>query len=244
LAVNSERVWTNSVFGRIICTTFGVVVILLPFGEDPKDGTKAWQGSNIPIDLGLVIVGLVVIFAVWTSRLVLSDGVLTATNFGVSRSMPLREVVEVDAAAFPFLGMKIRRGDKSGIRTLISGRTWDELWTTRAEKIGREIVDLAKRERAGYLAAGGDPIDPGDREWGNLRYLAAVAFVFILGIALSGLGVLALLQPFEWQSVPMLFGLLGGPALVILAGRGLWAHLASEEPVRRTGQSGGRHARQ
>lgn len=200
--MNSERVWRNSVFGRIICTTFGVVVILLPFGEDPKDGTKAWQGSNISIDLCLVIVGFVVIVAVWTSRLVLSDGVLTATNFGVSRSMPLREVVDVDAAVFPFLGMKIRRGDKSGIRTLISGRTWDELWTPRAEKIGREIVDLAKRERAGHLAAGGDPIDLGNRKWSNVRYLAAVVLLFVLGIAVFGAGVLALLQPRSASSRP------------------------------------------
>jgi hypothetical protein len=64
--------------------------------------------------------------AFWTSRLVVEDGVVTATNFFVSRSMPLADVVEVKPSTFPFLGIKLRREDSSGIRTLVSGQSWDE----------------------------------------------------------------------------------------------------------------------
>ena len=117
-------------------------------GTEPVDGGSSWHGKYIAIDLGVALVGLVVTVAVWTSRLVLAGGVLTATNFGISRSMRLVEVADVDPSVFPFLGMRIRRHDRSGIRTLVSGQAWNEPWTPRAAKIAREVEELAERERS------------------------------------------------------------------------------------------------
>lgn len=138
LLMAAHRVWTNSVFGRILCTAFGVIMLLLAFVAEPR-GAESWHGPDLLIHGGIALVGVGATFAVWTSRLVLDNGVLTATNFGISRSMRLAEVVDVEPSAFPFLGMKVRRGDKSGIRTLVSGRSWNEPYTPRAVTVGREI---------------------------------------------------------------------------------------------------------
>lgn len=63
--------------------------------------------------------------------------------------MPLAEVIDVQPSTFPFLGVKIRRTDKSGIRTLVSGQSWNELWTPRATRIARDIEHLAQVARGG-----------------------------------------------------------------------------------------------
>lgn len=160
-----QRVWTNSVFGRILCTAFGLICIVLPYGDEPP-GHRPWHGSDIGTDLGFGLVGLVVIVAVWTSRLTLSDGVLTARNLFVSRSISLLEVADAEPAAFPFLGIKIRRADKSGIRTLVSGQSWNELWTPRATRIAGEIRGLALKAQAG-LAVDGPAAGHEDRPWTN-----------------------------------------------------------------------------
>jgi hypothetical protein len=114
---------------------------------DPSTGVRFWQGWDVLVRLALVAVGAATVVSMWTSRLVLSGGTLTATNFFVSRSMPLTDVMDVDWSALPWMGGKIRDRHRHGIRTLVSGRTWDELWTTRAEKIEREILSLAKASR-------------------------------------------------------------------------------------------------
>ena len=137
--------WTNSLFGRILCTATGVYFLILPFSEAPRNGEQT--ALSFLVGSIIFVVGAAVLVAVWTSRLVLAGGVLTATNFFISRSVPLVDVIDVDPSAFPFLGMKIRRADKSGIRTLVSGRTWDELWVPRAAKIAEEIGALAQAAR-------------------------------------------------------------------------------------------------
>lgn len=143
-----ERVWTNSAFGRVLCTSFGAYSVSVPFTTVPDDGSEPWSGWNAVFRITLIVVGIATIVAVWTSRLVLSSGRLTATNFFVSRSMPLVEVVEVDPAFLPFLGMKINGHDRSGLRTLVSGQTWDEWWKPRATRIAEDIVALADKERS------------------------------------------------------------------------------------------------
>jgi hypothetical protein len=145
----------HSVFGRVLGTAVGVFYVLLPF--DVGDGGTAWSGSAGVVvgDAVLTLVGVIVMIAFWTSRLVVADGVVTATNFFVSRSMPLEDVAVVDPSAVPFLGMKIRRADGSGMRTLVCGRSWDELWTPRAARIGQEIVRLAKEVRGELVGHGG-----------------------------------------------------------------------------------------
>jgi hypothetical protein len=219
--VGDRRVWTNSVFGRTICTVFGIATLVIPFVVESGNGSGPWHGSNMPVDLGLALVGLVVTIAAWTSRLVLADGDLTATNFGIGRSIPLREVAEVEASAFPFLGMKIRRSDRSGVRTLVSGTSWDELWTPRAERIAREIEELAGCARAEAEAAGELPRGEVDIESGSARYLMGVAVVFVLGL----LGVVVSLRVVTstgWDGLSML-GFASGSLLMLLAAGGFWA---------------------
>lgn len=143
-----RRVWTNAAFGRLVWTTFGAVALAISFTVSPADGPAPWHGSQIPADLVICGVAVAVVVGVWTSRLVLSDGVLTATNFYVSRSMRIDEVVAVDWAILPGLGGRVRRHDGTGIRTLVAARTWDELWVPRATKIEREILALAAEARS------------------------------------------------------------------------------------------------
>lgn len=147
--------WTNSVFGRILGTGLGGYFMVLPF--DTKDGGTAWHGTGTVIigDALLTLAGLLVVVAFWTSRLVITDDTVIATNFFISRSLPLAEVAVVEPSTFPFLGIKIRREDRSGIRTLISGQSWNEPWTPRATRIAREIEHLAKVAR-GELHAPAD----------------------------------------------------------------------------------------
>jgi hypothetical protein len=178
--VPPQRVWTNSVFGRILGTVFGLICLILPYSDEPP-GHRPWHGSAVWVDLGFGLFGLVVIVAFWTSRLTLADGVLTARNLFVSRSIPLLEVADAEPAAFPFLGIKIRRADGSGIRTLVSGQTWDELWTPRATKIADEIRGLALKAQAG-LAVPGPAASREDREWTWWQWLGPTAVVLILGV--------------------------------------------------------------
>ena len=151
--------WTNSIFGRILGTGLGIFFMALPF--DTEDHGTAWHGTPTVIvgDALLTLAGVLVIVALWTSRLLIADGNVIATNFFISRSMPLEEVAEANPSTFPFLGIKIQREDRSGIRTLVSGQSWDELWTPRATRIARDIEHLAKVAR-GELHASGET-EPG-----------------------------------------------------------------------------------
>lgn len=216
-----ERVWTNSAYSRVICTALGLFLVALPFAVTPEKGPRAWHGSNVPVDVALVLVGLYSVLVVWTSRLVVADGLLIATNLGVSRSMPLVEVVDVDASAFAFLGMKVRRGDKSGIRTLVAGRTWNELLTPRAEKIERELVTLAEQARSKSEAAGNPPVELGTREWNTFQWLGAAVALSALGLLSLAGGIAALSESWSADRAQALLGLLGGPVLIGMAVLGL-----------------------
>lgn len=153
--MNPERVWTNSRFGRALCTIFGLGVIGLRFNAAPDTG-RPWRGTQILVDLGICGVGVAVLVAVWTSRLVLKDGTITATNFFRSRSIPLAEVEHINWSGWPGGGGKLCRSDGSGIRTLVTGTRQDEFWTSRAERIEREILELAAEARGEGMAAMGD----------------------------------------------------------------------------------------
>ncbi|HET6165944.1 MAG TPA: hypothetical protein VFE07_03890 [Marmoricola sp.] len=144
-----ERVWTNSLWGRLLGTAFGVgLTLYLVFARpDPASGGLSWSGWDLVVLMSMIVLLLAVVLALWTSRLVLSHGTLTATNFFVSRSMPLVDVVDVRWSTFQIFGGKICGVHDNDIRTLVSGRAWDELWTTRAERIGQEIVNLAEVAR-------------------------------------------------------------------------------------------------
>jgi hypothetical protein len=234
--VPPQRVWTNSAFGRILGTVLGVFCLLVPYG-DPAPGHRPWHGSEIGVDLGFGLVGLLVIVAFWTSRLTLRDGVLTARNFFVSRSMPLVEVVGAEPAAFPFLGIKIRRADGSGIRTLVSGQSWNEPWTPRATRIAGEIRGLAAKARAG-LAVDAPAAGRTDREWTRWQWLGATAAVLVLGVVGLTEGVGAFSQPWGTARLESL-GCLGGGLLFMALGVVSALFLRP----RRAGSSG-RHARQ
>lgn len=230
--------WTNSIFGRVLVTVLGALWVFLGFAT-ASTAPRAWDLSSIAVGVGMVLVGGAFIVAVWTSRLVLSDGVLTATNFGVSKSMLLIDVVDVDAATFPIFGMKIRRGDKSGIRTLVSGQSWDELWTPRATKIAREITVLAEKARTEHEADGNPPVDLGTREWNTFQWLGASVVVLALGAVSLAAGVAALSESWSADRVQALLGLLGGPVLIGMGILGLV--LLRPKPAAR---DSGRHAKE
>lgn len=156
----------------------GLFCLIVPYSDEPP-GHRPWHGAEIWVDLGFGLFGLVVIVAFWTSRLTLADGVLTARNLFVSRSIPLVEVADAEPAAVPFLGIKIRRADGSGIRTLVSGQSWNEPWTPRATKIAREIRALAVKAQAGLAVDG--PAVGRDRDWTVWQWLGSAAALLILG---------------------------------------------------------------
>jgi hypothetical protein len=214
-------VWTNSRSGRFLCTAFGIAMVAIPFGVEPLRGQQ-WHGGHLVAAIIAWLVGAVVATAAWTSRLVLRDEVLTATNLGISRSMPLTEVVDVDPSTFPFFGMKIRRTDGSGIRTLVSGRSWDEWWTPRAERVAREIERLAARARTVAEANGATPLDLSAWEARQVdRYLAVVGLVFLGGLSCVTFSVVTAIQVgFDLWTV---VGVGAGCALMLLAAGGFWA---------------------
>jgi hypothetical protein len=151
--VPTERVWTNSVFGRIIATIGGAFIAIIPivggFGSDAGGGghrTAAAVGEAL-----IVAAGVALVVAVRTSRLALSDGVLTARNFFISRSMPIVDVVAAHPVGIPWLGITIRARTGRGIRTLVSGSSYTG-WGARAEGIAEEIVALAEAARTGVSA--------------------------------------------------------------------------------------------
>lgn len=220
--------WTNSVVGRIVCAVFGVGTVLMCFGAAVEGDTAVDAGFVVRAAV-VMLVAVVVVVASWTSELRLADGFLTATNLGISRSMLLTDVVDVEPAVFPFLGMKIRRADRTGIRTLVSGRAWNESSATRAERIAREISELAEEARTSSTVAGEPSVAPGNRTWSTWQYLGACAFVFCLGLGALVFGVLAARDPLSADSVRALLGLIGGPALIALAGLGARASFGTSE---------------
>jgi hypothetical protein len=226
--VTAERVWTNSAYGRFLCTAFAVVMPLASIGGALEDGAVQPGTTWFIVSVVLcALISLAVVVASWTSRLVLADGVLTATNFGVSRSMPLKDVVEVDPSAFPFLGMKIRRHDKAGLRTLVSGSL--NRPRGRAERIAEEITDLAAAARAAAVAAGERVVVPEKSEWSTWQYLAASSVVLCLGIGALTYGVLALREPLTLANLHALLGLAYGPMLILFAALCFWATLDSSD---------------
>lgn len=146
----SERAWTNSRFGRVINTVGGVLIALIPvvggFGSDV--GGNGYRITAVVGEALIVVAGVALVVAVWTSRLVLSDGVLTARNFFVSRSMPIVDVVAAKPVGIPWLGITIRACNGRGIRTLVSGSSYNG-GTIRAARIAEEIVSLAEAARTG-----------------------------------------------------------------------------------------------
>jgi len=196
-------------------------MVAIPFAIEPLRGQQ-WHGGHLAAAVIAWLVGVGVATAAWTSRLELRDGVLTASTFGISRSMPLTEVVDVDPSTFPFFGMKIRRTDGSGIRTWVSGRSWDEWWIPRAERVAREIERLAARARTVAEANGAAPLDLRDWEARQVdRYRAGVGLVFLAGLSCVIFFVVTAIEV-GWDGGTAL-GIGAGCGFMLLAAAGLWA---------------------
>lgn len=145
--MHPDRVWTTSVFARIYGTTAGLVLAVMPSVVRPSNGTRPWHGHAVYWDGLGVLVGIVIIWAMWAARLVLADGSLTARNFFRSASMPLGDVVAVTPVP---LAMWIRPRKGIGILTMVASQPARQpIGLSRAERIGNELVALANIARAG-----------------------------------------------------------------------------------------------
>jgi hypothetical protein len=130
--VGEQREWRNSWFGRALGSVFGFTMVIIPLFVTPDDGSSPTAPGQVLIAIGVAGVGVAVLLAVWTSRLVLVDGVLTAFHFARSRSVKLADVESVVPAFWPLTGLMIKTSGGRRIRTLVSGSAQDEFWTTRA----------------------------------------------------------------------------------------------------------------
>lgn len=159
--VQPDRLWTNSWLGRLIGAILGLVLVAVSFTDGPANGPAPWHGSEALIDVGIILFAVLVNVSLWTAKLVLSDGVLTATNFAVfHKSMPIAEVTKVSQGWLPGIGMLIR-GDGHRVRTLVSG--WGHAAVgPRADGIRREILSLAEGARRGVAPI---PLSPAIKPW-------------------------------------------------------------------------------
>lgn len=144
--MHPDRVWTTSIFARIYGTTAGLVLAIMPSVTTPRNGTRPWHGEAIFWDGLGVFFGLAIVCAMWRARLVLADGILTARNFFRSVSIPLQDVVAVTPVP---LAMWIRPGKGIGILTMVASQPVRPYRLSRADRIGNELVALARIARAG-----------------------------------------------------------------------------------------------
>lgn len=94
---------------------------------------------------GLGIFGAILLVTFWTSQLTVENGNLVAKHVYGLRMLPLTDVAGAEPAMF--VGLLFRDKDGRAIRSLASGRSWNEFWTTRAERICRQVERLAKEAR-------------------------------------------------------------------------------------------------
>lgn len=94
--------------------------------------------------LGLATAGVIIVVTVWTARLSVQGGSLVAKNFYGSKSILLTEIVDAEPV---IIGLLFRSEDGTRMRSLASGRAFDELWHTRAERICDEVLRMAKEVR-------------------------------------------------------------------------------------------------
>lgn len=131
--MTGRRVWTNSWAGRVLTIFFGILLLALTSSESAFVVSASWV---------LVVVALV---AVFTSRLTLDDGVLTARQFFRSRSVRLDEIERVEPAFLLCTGLVIRTSGGKHIRTLVTGELTDfSLGTSRVDRLCEELNALAE----------------------------------------------------------------------------------------------------
>lgn len=147
--------WTNSWFGRVLLTGFGALCIGFAAGlgiNHEGRGGLDW----VTTALALTMVGVFVVACAWTSKLFIENGDIVARHFFGTRRMELAKVIDVDAGTF--FGLVLKDLDGRKMWTLISGRQWDELWLTRAQRICTAIMGYAEtaRRQQGLPPAGSD----------------------------------------------------------------------------------------
>ncbi|MCL8250426.1 hypothetical protein AERO_03440 [Aeromicrobium fastidiosum] len=142
-----RREWRNSRAGRALGTLFGLTMVGIVVTAG-GGGESPWSplGQAI-VDLGTIAAGAAVVAAVWGSRLIYEDGVLTAEHFGRAASVRVADVVAVEPAFLPCTGLIMTTEDGRRIRTFVTGSAGDELWRTRADRIGDELEQLARAAR-------------------------------------------------------------------------------------------------
>lgn len=113
---------------------------------EPDEGPR-WSVEQIVFGAIVVLLTVVLLVAIFTSRLVLRDGVLTAKHFYGSRSVGLAEVESVEPGFWLCAGLVLRLQDGTKIRTFVSGAVGNEFWETRAERLGAEVEALAEAAR-------------------------------------------------------------------------------------------------
>ena len=86
--------------------------------------------------------GIVLVLTLWTSELSVVDQRLIARHFYGRWSVDLAHINKAEPGTF--LGLWIWTDTGRRLRTLVSGRQWDEPWVTRAEKICLRIEELAE----------------------------------------------------------------------------------------------------
>lgn len=142
-----RREWRNSWFGRAVGSGFGLGMFCIVLFVDGPDDRARISWDQLLISLCILLMGAAVIAAVWTSRLELVEGVLTAVNFGRSSSVSIAHVESVEPSSWPCTGLLIVTTSGQRVRTLISGSVGNELWRTRADRICEEIEQIAETGR-------------------------------------------------------------------------------------------------
>lgn len=138
--MSEQRVWTNSRFGRVLAVLFAIFALIVGVGESPD---AAWTWDQILVSGGIAVAGAVVLVAMFSSRLTLKGGVLTARHFYGSRSVRLEDVEVVEEAFVAYTGLILRLHDGTTMRTLVSGTTGHYWGKTRAERLCEELGRLA-----------------------------------------------------------------------------------------------------
>lgn len=142
--MSEQRVWTNSRSGRVLAVIVAIFAVLMAVAESPD---TTWTWDQILISGGIAVAGAVVLVVMFSSRLTLKGGVLTARHFYGSRSVRLEDVDVVEEAFWSFTGLLLRTHDGTTMRTLVSGTTGHYWGKTRAERLCEELGGLALASR-------------------------------------------------------------------------------------------------
>jgi hypothetical protein len=91
------------------------------------------------------VLGPLLVVCAWTSELSIRGEEIVARHFFGTRRMVLAEVIDADAGVL--FGLVLKDIHNRKMWTLVSGRQWNELWLTRAERICTAIMAYAESAR-------------------------------------------------------------------------------------------------